>query len=230
MAYITKRGSSYSVRYTYQDEHGKSCDNGRAFPPKEEATNRKKQIEHELAAGTFLIPSSVTVAEFLMDWLPKQCSKHKWAPKTYESNLSTIQNLIIPYIGSMEMQKLKPYHMENLYTTLSKNALRFVYRGKEAGTDRKAEAAVSFRHHHPRGASAAGYSVPVCRRVGHSCQKSCSCGQPQEVHAGAHHLDGRGNAGGSGQHGGPHPASGSPSHTGGRAARRRDRWSDPRRS
>jgi hypothetical protein len=44
------------------------------------------------------------VAEFLMDWLPKQCSKHKWAPKTYESNLSTIQNLIIPYIGSMELQ------------------------------------------------------------------------------------------------------------------------------
>ena len=58
--------------------------------------------------------------EFRMDWLPKQCSKHKWALKTYESNLSTIQNLIIPYIGSMEMQKLKPYHMENLYTILSK--------------------------------------------------------------------------------------------------------------
>ncbi len=48
-----------------------------------------------------------------MDWLPKQCSKHKWAPKTYQSNLALIQNLIIPYIGSMEMQKLKPYHMEN---------------------------------------------------------------------------------------------------------------------
>ena len=149
MAYITKRGSSYSVRYTYQDEHGKSCDKWESFPTKEEATNRKKQIEHELAAGTFLIPSSVTVAEFLMDWLPKQCSKHKWAPKTYESNLSTIQNLIIPYIGSMEMQKLKPYHMENLYNDPEQNALRFVYRGKEAGTDRKAEATVPFRHHHP---------------------------------------------------------------------------------
>ena len=103
MSYITKRGNSYSVRYTYEDEHGKSRDKWESFPTKEEATNRKKQIEHELAAGTFLIPSSVTVAEFLMDWLPKQCSKHKWAPKTYESNLSTIQNLIIPYIGSMEM-------------------------------------------------------------------------------------------------------------------------------
>ena len=131
MAYITKRGNSYSVRYTYEDEHGKSCDKWESFPTKEEATNRKKQIEHELAAGTFLIPSSVTVAAFLMDWLPKQCSKHKWAPKTYESNLSTIQNLIIPYIGSMEMQKLKPYHMENLYTTLSKTPCGSYIEGKK---------------------------------------------------------------------------------------------------
>ena len=52
MAYITKRGNSYSVRYTYEDEHGKSCDKWESFHTKEEATNRKKQIEHELAAGT----------------------------------------------------------------------------------------------------------------------------------------------------------------------------------
>ena len=84
-----------------------------------------------MSAGTFLIPSSVTAAEFLMDWLPKQCSKHKWAPKTYESNLSTIQNLIIPYVGSMEMQKLKPYHMENLYTTLSKTPCGSYIEGKK---------------------------------------------------------------------------------------------------
>ena len=81
---------------------------------------RQKQIEHELATGNFLIPSTVTVAEFLMDWLPKQCSKHKWAPKTYQSNLALIQNLIIPYIGEMQMQKLRPYHIEALYDTLSK--------------------------------------------------------------------------------------------------------------
>ena len=55
MAYITKRGNSYSVRYTYEDEHGKSCDKWESFPTKEEATNRKKQIEHELAAGTFRV-------------------------------------------------------------------------------------------------------------------------------------------------------------------------------
>ena len=39
-----------------------------------------------------------------MDWLPKQCSKHKWAPNTYQSNLALIQNLIIPYIGEMQIR------------------------------------------------------------------------------------------------------------------------------
>ena len=46
MAYITKRGSSYGVRYTYQDEHGKSCDKWESFPTKEEAVKRQRQIEH----------------------------------------------------------------------------------------------------------------------------------------------------------------------------------------
>ena len=120
MAYITKRGNSYSVRYTYEDEHGKSCDKWESFPTKEEATNRKKQIEHELAAGTFLIPSSVTVAEFLMDWLPKQCSKHKWSPKTYTQSVAMVQNLIVPYIGNRKVQELRTYDIEKFYATLAK--------------------------------------------------------------------------------------------------------------
>ena len=101
MAYITKRGSSYSVRYTYQDEHGKSCDKWESFPTKEEAVKRQKQIEHELATGNFLIPSTVTVAEFLMDWLPKQCSKHKWAPKTYQMCIRDRCRALAPPMGGL---------------------------------------------------------------------------------------------------------------------------------
>ena len=39
--------------------------------------------------------------------------------------------LITPYIGSVEMQKLKPYHMENLYTTLSKTPCGSYIEGKK---------------------------------------------------------------------------------------------------
>ena len=66
-----------------------------------------------------------------MEWLPKQCNKHKWAPCTYQSNLGTVQNLIIPYIGDMQMQKLKPYHLEDLYSTLSKTPCGQYYEGKK---------------------------------------------------------------------------------------------------
>ena len=60
------------------DEHGKSCDKWGELSH-QRGGNEPKEADrtYELAAGTFLIPSSVTVAEFLMDWLPKQCSKHK---------------------------------------------------------------------------------------------------------------------------------------------------------
>lgn len=104
----------------------KTATNGKVFPRK-----RRQQIEHELANGTFLIPSTITVKEFLMEWLPKQCNKHKWAPQTYQSNLGTVQNLIIPYIGDMQMQKLKPYHLEDLYATLGKMPCGQYYEGKK---------------------------------------------------------------------------------------------------
>ena len=66
-----------------------------------------------------------------MEWLPKQCNKHKWAPCTYQSNLGTVQNLIIPYIGDMQMQKLKPYHLEDLYATLGKTPCSQYLEGKK---------------------------------------------------------------------------------------------------
>jgi len=104
----------------------KTATNGKVFPRK-----RRQQIEHELANGTFLIPSTITVKEFLMERLPKQCNKHKWAPCTYQSNLGTVQNLIIPYIGDMQMQKLKPYHLEDLYATLGKTPCGQYLEGKK---------------------------------------------------------------------------------------------------
>ena len=216
MAYITKRGSSYGVRYTYQDEQGKNCNKWESFSTKEEATNRKKQIEHELANGTFLIPSTITVKEFLMEWLPKQCNKHKWAPCTYQSNLGTVQNLIIPYIGDMQMQKLKPYHLEDLYATLGKTPCGQYYEGKKQVLSEKQQqrllSGTTIHEVHRLLRTAFQYAV------GHPRQKPRSGGQPQEIDSGACHL-GRGrDVGRTCQHGGPDSASGCSPHTGGRTA------------
>ena len=120
MASILRRGDSYSVRFKYKDHAGRICEGWESFKTKKEAQDRKISVEKELLDGAFLVPDAMTVEEMLYKWIPIQSSKHKWAPKTYQSNLALIQNLIIPYIGEMQMQKLRPYHIEALYDTLSK--------------------------------------------------------------------------------------------------------------
>lgn len=101
--------------------------------------------------------------------------------------------IINPYFLQENPLPLRQILM-NLLSTLydpEQNALWLVYRGQKTGIGREAEAAYPLRHDHPRSPQTAGNRFPVCCGVGHHYQKSCSCGQPQEVHTGAHHLDGR---------------------------------------
>ena len=61
-------------------------------------------------------------------------------------SVQKVENPLYRQHGDAETQALP--HGKPLYDP-EQNALRFVYRGKEARTDRKAETAVSFRHDYP---------------------------------------------------------------------------------
>ena len=220
MASIMKRGNTYSVRYNYKDHAGKPCKGWETFKTKAEAQERKITVEKELLDGTFLVPDAMTVEEMLYKWIPIQSSKHKWAPKTYQSNLALIQNLIIPYIGEMQMQKLRPYHIEALYDTLSKTPLRAVCGRQAARPLAQAAEAHPLRHHPSRSPPTAAQFVPAGGGVGHPHQKPGPGGSAQKDYPRAQHLGGGGDAGSAGQHGGPHPASGGAPDAGGRAAGR----------
>lgn len=120
MASILRRGDSYSVRFKYKDHAGRICEGWESFKTKKEAQDRKISVEKELLDGTFLIPDAMTVAEMLYKWLPIQSSKHKWAPKTYTHTVAMIQNLVVPYLGKKQIQKVQRYDLEQFYATLSR--------------------------------------------------------------------------------------------------------------
>ncbi len=120
MASILRRGDSYSVRFKYKDHAGRICEGWESFKTKKEAQDRKISVEKELLDGTFLIPDAMTVAEMLYKWLPIQSSKHKWAPKTYTHTVAMIQNLVVPYLGKKQIQKVQTYDLEQFYATLSR--------------------------------------------------------------------------------------------------------------
>ena len=138
MASILRRGDSYSVRFKYKDHAGRICEGWESFKTKKEAQDRKISVEKELLDGTFLIPDAMTVAEMLYKWLPIQSSKHKWAPKTYTHTVAMIQNLVVPYLGKKQIQKVQTYDLEQFYATLSRTPRGLYKQGvKQALTDKQ---------------------------------------------------------------------------------------------
>lgn len=118
MASILRRGDSYSVRFKYKDHAGRICEGWESFKTKKEAQDRKISVEKELIDGTFLIPDAMTVEEMLYKWIPIQSSKHKWSPKTYTHTVAMIQNLVVPYLGKKQIQKVQTYDLEQFYAML----------------------------------------------------------------------------------------------------------------
>jgi len=131
-------GNTYSVRYNYKDHAGRICEGWESFKTKKEAQDRKISVEKELLDGTFLIPDAMTVAEMLYKWLPIQSSKHKWAPKTYTHTVAMIQNLVVPYLGKKQIQKVQTYDLEQFYATLSRTPRGLYKQGvKQTLTDKQ---------------------------------------------------------------------------------------------
>ena len=138
MASILRRGDSYSVRFKYKDHAGRICEGWESFKTKKEAQDREISVEKELLDGTFLIPDEMTVAEMLYKWLPIQSSKHKWAPKTYTHTVAMIQNLVVPYLGKKQIQKVQTYDLEQFYATLSRTPRGLYKQGvKQTLTDKQ---------------------------------------------------------------------------------------------
>ena len=138
MASILRRGDSYSVRFKYKDHAGRICEGWESFKTKAEAQDRKISVEKELLDGTFLIPDAMTAAEMLYKWLPIQSSKHKWAPKTYTHTVAMIQNLVVPYLGKKQIQKVQTYDLEQFYATLSRTPRGLYKQGvKQTLTDKQ---------------------------------------------------------------------------------------------
>ena len=163
MASITKRGNTYSVRYTYTDHHGKPCHGWETFKTKKEAQERKITVEKELQDGTFLVPDSMTVEEMLYKWIPIQSSKHKWAPKTYSQTVSMVQNLIVPYIGKRKVQDLRTYDIEQFYAALSRTPCGQYVKGEKqelnAGQKKRLLSSTSIHEVHTLLKTAFSYAV-----------------------------------------------------------------------
>jgi integrase len=84
-----------------------------------------------LDTGTDLLPSKLTVEQFSQEWL--KTLKKKVKPRTHSRYSELLRLHVVPHIGSVELKKLKPLHIERLLLKcrekgLSERTLLHVFR------------------------------------------------------------------------------------------------------
>jgi integrase len=86
----------------------------------------RKQAQAELARlvaahdeGRLVEPTKVTIGDYMRSWLDTAATL-SLSPKTAERYRQLIERQIVPYLGSMPLQKLKPVHIANWHAALLK--------------------------------------------------------------------------------------------------------------
>jgi len=85
----------------------------------------------QVDTGTDLLPSKLTVEQFSHEWL--KAIKSRVKSRTHHRYAELLRLHVLPYIGSLELKKLKPLHIERLLTKgrekgLSERTLLHVFR------------------------------------------------------------------------------------------------------
>lgn len=115
---ITRRGRS-SWRIKFDDPIG--CKRHTRYVT---VKGTKRDAERELARllseadrGLLVEPSKLTLADYLRQWLD---NAHELSPKTMERYRQLAEQQIIPHLGAISLQRLKPAHVQQWHSTILK--------------------------------------------------------------------------------------------------------------
>lgn len=84
---------------------------------KAEAQAEQARILSELASGSFIDPTTITVHAYLQDWLA-QCKTKGLSARTVEGYEGIVERYLFPALGKIALQKLSPAQVERFYTEL----------------------------------------------------------------------------------------------------------------
>ena len=121
--HVEKRSKGH---YVLIIENGRDND-GKRKRIKESFKGGSREAENELArriteleSGIYVKPSKLTFGEFLKLWL-KDYAADNVTDRTYAFYEQMFEIHIIPRLGAIQLDKLKPLHLQQYYTTLKKD-------------------------------------------------------------------------------------------------------------
>ena len=94
---------------------GKYRQQAKSFRTKREARAALAAWQVDVEKGTFVDKSRKTVADLLRYWL-ETCVKHRVRENTYVGYGYTVNNHLVPDLGHVQIQKLKPEQLQTFYS------------------------------------------------------------------------------------------------------------------
>ena len=84
---------------------------------KREAQAELIRLSASALKGVYIDATTETIGQFLNRW-SRDWAIHNVSPKTLERYRFLINKQILPFIGPLPIQKLRPFHLTELYATL----------------------------------------------------------------------------------------------------------------
>ena len=97
-------------------------DTGSGFTRREKAEARLQDLLVSIRTGTYLEPSTMTVAEWAALWL--DTSRDRLKPSTWQSYETKLRVHVLPTLGEVPLQRLRATHLDSLYAELRRSGKR----------------------------------------------------------------------------------------------------------
>jgi hypothetical protein len=119
---ITRRGkNSWQIKYDLPRDHGiRRTRYATAKGTYKDAQRELTRLLGAVDSGSHVDPSQMTLAEYLRGWFE---GAPKVSPKTAERYRELADLQVIPHLGALKLQKLRPEHVEQWHGTLIKAGL-----------------------------------------------------------------------------------------------------------
>jgi len=115
-----KRDSGWQIRYYLPPDPltgARRQKSETVHGTKKDAERLLRERLREIETGQYAVRSSVTLAQYLTQWLETHSTQNIRATTT-ESYQSLLRLHVIPALGHLQLRDLVPAHFEKLYTTL----------------------------------------------------------------------------------------------------------------
>jgi integrase len=119
---VLPSGAASWVAHATWQEGGKRRQAKRSFDTKKQAQAALTELLAAHQSGTFVAPSRLTLAEFVEPWLAGLANQGR-KPTTLRGYRGSIERHVIPSLGSVPLQDLRPTDLDALYASLLRGGL-----------------------------------------------------------------------------------------------------------